>query len=122
MKTKTLKRLRNFVIYGEERNDMTYIGITTVNGDWKLEYRFDSVMYMMLKEVLDNEEALDSFCTVMFAVTYSMHSVDTYRDIVAAIQKEIKDAGIPEIASEDDEVMLSNAAEVERLAEEINNG
>lgn len=116
---KTLKRLNNFIVYEYSEGDMEYVGISTVNGDWSIEYRGDSAMYLSLRMLLETEPALLEFCTMMFITTYTLHGDDVYKSISDAVVRELESVGKPGVTAEEDEKMLDEAVEMEELKERL---
>lgn len=119
MKKKTLKRLDNYIVYSCGQKGMESIGISTAEGDWKLEYRFDSPMCVSLRAMLDNDDVLREFCTLMFVTTYTFHSAGVYEAIRDSVIKELKDVGIPDLDGEDDDDILHDTVEMETLKQRL---
>lgn len=116
---KTLKKLSNFIVYEYVEDDIYYAGIGTVNGDWSIEYRGDSAMYLSLHLLLDTEAALLEFCTMAFMTTYTLHGADVYKSISDAVVRELESVGKPGVTAEEDEKMLDEAVEMEELKERL---
>lgn len=119
MKKRTLKKLHNFIVYEAEVDGMDYIGITTSSGDWCIAYRADCAMYGSLRLLLDNDDALLSFCTLMFITSYTLHGADVYAAIRDAVVKELSDVRVPGVTEEQDAEAMREAVEMEELKEKI---
>lgn len=119
MEKNTLKRIDNFILYERSSDGYGYVGITTVGGDWSMEYREDCTMYSTVMQLAEHESGLRSFCTLMFIMSYTMHSAEVYLAMADAISGEVLGAGLPKVDEEQDRKMLDDAFEMEELAENI---
>lgn len=119
MERKLLKRVGNFKVFGVERKSVPYVIITTVAEDWKIEYRVDCPMYLVVKTLVDTEKELLSFCTLMFVISYTMHSADTYEAIMVSVMKEIDNVGKPDVTEEEEANALEETVQMEELAEKV---
>lgn len=116
---KTLKRLSNYIMYEYEQDGMEYVGISTVMGDWNLEYRSDNPMYLQLRLISDKDDAFLEFCTLMFVTTYTLHGAEVYGAIRDSIIKEVESVGKPDVSKEDDEKMLDDTINMVELGEKM---
>lgn len=114
-----LKRVGNFKVYEVERKSVPYLIITTINEDWKIEYRGDCPMYLIVKTLTETDSELLNFCTLMFVMSYTMHSAETYQTILVAVTKEIESVGKPEVSEEEDAKILADTVQMEELAEKV---
>lgn len=114
-----LKRVGNFKVYEVERKSVPYVIITTINEDWKIEYRGDCPMYLIVKTLTETDSELLNFCTLMFVMSYTMHSAETYQTILVAVTKEIESVGKPEVSEEEDAKILADTVQMEELAEKV---
>lgn len=119
MGRKLLKRVGNFKVYEVERKSVPYLIITTINEDWKIEYRGDCPMYLIVKTLTETDSELLNFCTLMFVMSYTMHSAETYQTILVAVTKEIESVGKPEVSVEEDAKILADTVQMEELAEKV---
>lgn len=119
MEKKTLKRIDNFILYERSDENYDYVGITTVEGDWSMEYREDCTMYGTVRLISEHDNELRSFCTLMFIMSYAMHGADVYVAMADAISKEVLGAGLPKVDEEQDRKMLDDTFEMDELADNI---
>lgn len=119
MERKLLKRVGNFKVFGVERKSVPYVIITTVAEDWKIEYRVDCPMYLVVKTLVDKEKELLNFCTLMFVMSYTMHSADTYEAIMVSVMKELDKVGKPDVSEEEEAKALEETVQMEELAEKV---
>lgn len=119
MERKLLKRVGNFKVLEVKRKSLPYVIITTVTEDWKIEYRGDCPMYLVVKTLADKDKELLNFCTLMFVLSYTMHSADTYEAIMVSVMKEIDNVGKPDVSEEEEAKALEETVQMEELAEKV---
>ena len=119
MERKLLKKVGNFKVLEVERKGMPYVIITTVNEDWKLEHRGDCAMFMAVRLLVDMDKELLNFCTLMFVMTYTMHTAETYQVLMKSVMDELDKVGTPAVSEADDKKMLEDTVQMEELAEKI---
>jgi hypothetical protein len=119
MERNLLKRVGNFKVFEVKRKNLPYVIITTVTEDWKIEYRVDCPMYLVVKTLVDKEKELLNFCTLMFVMSYTMHSADTYEAIMVSVMKELDKVGKPDVSEEEEAKALEETVQMEELAEKV---
>lgn len=103
-------------------SDMTFIKVSTVMGNWGMEYREDSVLFGFLdmERTKDQDNALHAmFVNAFMAASFA--EADFQHDIIVAsgeLQKRIG-AGAEPVSKEEDEEILDNLKAEHGVMEEL---
>lgn len=114
-------RVGGFNLLKYKKDDMSFIRVSTIMGNWAMEYREDSILYQWLD--CDRTEEQDEALHVLFVNSFMVGSfleAEFQHDVVIAAGKfqERINAEAPEVSEEEDAEALNEMRLIHEMDEE----
>nr|DAV38604.1 MAG TPA: hypothetical protein [Caudoviricetes sp.] len=106
----------NFTLLKYKREDFSYLKVATVAGNWAMEYREDTMVFVQVDMSEDDKEMLDALSVIFTNAMACASIVDaTFQHSVVVAIDEFINRPTEELSDEEDAKIL----EEERMAHEI---
>lgn len=115
-------RIGGFNLLKYKKDDMSFIRVNTIMGNWAMEYREDSILYQWLD--CDRTEEQDEALHVLFVNSFmagSFLEAEFQHDVVIAAGRfqERINAEAPEVSEEEDAETLNEMKMIHEMDEEL---
>ena len=117
-------QIRNFVLWKQKADKISYIKVSTLAGDWSVSYREDNIMFLTID--MADESQYEGLYNVLVGMYGACNTVDVEftKDLFDALNRfyeRLKAARKP-VSAEDDATALSEEKSMYELKERMENG